>query len=250
MLVHGHWFYTRHSFLVQYSFYKQVACFLPQLYFAVYSNFSGSSMYDSLFLLMFNTLYCLVPVIIYGLSEQNYPDDVLLFHPELYKNNRHNCLMGASCFVKWFLLGVWHSICIFFTWHFMWPICESIEPFGHGLPSLGVMVAGTAVTVVNLKILIEARYWSWVLVLSVFLSILSYVAITLIYNAIPIFSTPILPSNYNEYFTYISFFSKPFLISVVISLLIMVTALLPDFLLIVYQSINEKLQRVKKITPD
>ena len=85
MLVHGHWFYTRHSFLVQYSFYKQVACFLPQLYFAVYSNFSGSTMYDALFLLMYNTLYTLVPVIIYGLSEQKYPSDVLLAQPELYR---------------------------------------------------------------------------------------------------------------------------------------------------------------------
>ena len=42
-------------------------------------------MYDALFLLMYNTLYTLVPVIIYGLSEQKYPSDVLLAQPELYR---------------------------------------------------------------------------------------------------------------------------------------------------------------------
>ena len=250
MLVHGHWFYTRHSFLVQYSFYKQVACFLPQLYFAFYSNYSGSTLYDSWFLLMFNTLYTLVPAIIYGLCEQKYPSEYLLAHPELYKNNRHNSLMGASRFVRWFLLGVWHSVCIFFAWNYMWPICELLAPFGHGLPSLGVMVAGTAVTVVNLKILLEARYWSWPLILTVFMSICLYIVVTLIYNAIPLFSSPVFPSNFNEYFTYVSFFSQPILINVAITLLIVVAALLPDCLLIVHETIKEKLQRVKKVLPD
>lgn len=40
LLVHGHWYYTRVSTLVQYSFYKNVAFITPQLYFAVMSAFS------------------------------------------------------------------------------------------------------------------------------------------------------------------------------------------------------------------
>ena len=207
-------------------------------------------MYDSLFLLMYNTLYTLVPVIIYGLCEQKYSSDYLLTHPELYKNNRHNSLMAASIFVRWFLLGIWHSVCIFFTWKFMWHICEQLSPYGHGLPSLGVMVAGSAVTVVNLKILLESRYWSWILVLAVFASILSYVVVTLINNAIPMFSNPILPDNFNEYFTYVSFFSQPILMVIFVNFVIVATALLPDSLLILHESIRERLRSVKKVLPE
>ena len=101
-----------------------------------------------------------------------------------------------------------------------------------------------------MKILLEARYWSWVLVLSVFFSIISYITVTLIYTAIPMFSVAILPNNFNEYFTYIEFFNQPILINVFVTFLIVVTALIPDFLLIVYESIKEKLQRVKKVIPD
>ena len=101
-----------------------------------------------------------------------------------------------------------------------------------------------------MKILLEARYWSWVLVLSVFFSIISYITFTLIFTVIPMFSTPILPNNFNEYFTYVEFFNQPILINVFVTFLIVVTALIPDFLLIVYESIKEKLQRVKKVIPD
>ena len=137
VLVHGHWFYTRHSFLVQYSFYKQLVCFLPQLYFAFMSNYSGTALYGSVFLQLANILYTLPAVILYGLSEQKYSNDFLMDRPELYKNNQHNALMGASRFLRWFLLGVWHSVCIFFGWYYMWSICERLSPFGHGLPSFG-----------------------------------------------------------------------------------------------------------------
>ena len=64
------------------------------------------------------------------------------------------------------------------------------------------------------------------------------------------FSVAILPNNFNEYFTYIEFFNQPILINVFVTFLIVVTALIPDFLLIVYESIKKKLQRVKKVIPD
>ena len=250
LLVHGHWFYTRSSFLVQYSFYKNVASFLCQLYFAMYSNFSGSSLYESVFLLMFNTLYTLVPVILYGLLEQRYSKKYLLARPELYKNNRNNNLMSSSAFFKWLLIGIWHSMCIFFPWTFVWENMERVYPEGHGLPSLGSAIAGTAVTVVNLKVLLEARYWSWPLILSVFFSIASYVSVTLIYDVILIKPGSVFATNFDAYFTYVELFNETLLINCVVTLLIVIAALLPDCVLIVYNNIREKLNHAKKVIPD
>jgi phospholipid-translocating ATPase len=140
LLVHGHWFYTRHSFLVCYSFYQNVTTFVCLFYFAFHSNFSGSTMYDTLFFMMFNSFYANFPVIAYGLVEQKYSRETLLEHPELYKNNRHNTSMSVSSFVKWFLLGLWHSICIYFPWYFIGDDFEMIPPQGETFHSNFVMI--------------------------------------------------------------------------------------------------------------
>ena len=116
------------------------------------------------------------------------------------------------------------------------------------LLSIGAMIAGTAVTVVNIKILLEARYWSWVLVLSVFFSIIAYVTITLFDTAIPMFNVPFL-RNYDEYYTYIQFFSEPILINLTVTILIVMTSLIPDILLIAYENAMEQLKSVKKVVP-
>ena len=250
LLVHGHWFYTRSSFLVQYSFYKNVASFLCQLYFAMYSNFSGTSLYVSTFLLLFNTLYTLVPVILYGLLEQRYSKQYLLARPELYKTNRNNCLMGSTAFFKWLLNGVWHSFCIFFPWVYVWENIERLYPQGHGLQSLGSAIASSAVTVVNFKVLLEARYWSWPLVISVFFSIASFVIVTLIYDVIFIGPESIFASNFDSYFTYVELFSDTLLINASVTLVIIVAALLPDCLYILYDNLQEKLKHAKKTIPD
>ena len=79
---------------------------------------------------MFNSFYANFPVIAYGLVEQKYSREILLEHPELYKNNRHNTSMSVSSFVKWFLLGLWHSLCIYFPWYFLGDDFEMIPPQG------------------------------------------------------------------------------------------------------------------------
>ena len=73
LFVHGHWYYRRLSILVQYSFYKNVATFTCQFFLACWSNWSGQTLFDSLFLFMFNTLYACVPIVIFGLGEQDFP---------------------------------------------------------------------------------------------------------------------------------------------------------------------------------
>ncbi len=78
-------YYRRLAFLVQYSFYKNVACMTSQLFFAMFSNWSGESLFDSFFLFLFNTLYTCIPVVAYALFEQNHSQKELLYDPKLYR---------------------------------------------------------------------------------------------------------------------------------------------------------------------
>ena len=87
----------------------QIACFTCQLMFAIYSNFSGTSLFESIFLFLFNTIYTSVPVVVYGLSEQTFPQKILLENPELYRLNRGNHEMMWYRMLLWLLVGLWHA---------------------------------------------------------------------------------------------------------------------------------------------
>ena len=114
-------------------------------------------------------------------------------------------------------------------------------------------MAGAAVTVVNLKILLEARYWSWTLVMFVLTSIGFFVINTLLFDSL-ILIIPGKPAwlffydtNYPEYYTYNELFKSP--INLVVILLTLVVALLPDLLLNIYENTKERLKKAKDVMP-
>nr|CAD7264596.1 unnamed protein product [Timema shepardi] len=101
LLVHGHWYYLRISTLVLYFFYKNIVFITPQLFFNFLSAFSTQAIYDTAYLSMYNVLFTSLPILIYGLFEQNYSDVKLLECPHLYKEIANNVLMSWCSFLKW-----------------------------------------------------------------------------------------------------------------------------------------------------
>lgn len=53
----------------------------------------------------YNFIFTSVPVLMYGLLEQNYSAKRLMEQPYLYKLNRNNYLMSKQQFIAWLLLG-------------------------------------------------------------------------------------------------------------------------------------------------
>ena len=161
-LVHGHWYYTRLAFIAQYSFYKQVACFLAHNFYAIYSNYSATTMYSSNFLLFFNTFYTTVPVIVYGLYEKSYSDKVLLNLPELYAINRDKDRHLKRSFLPWIFVGIWHALVIFFGCIFF-AESNTSQINGDNMDTryLGDLLGGATVVVVNLQILLYSKSWNW-----------------------------------------------------------------------------------------
>nr|CAD7203668.1 unnamed protein product [Timema douglasi] len=105
LLVHGHWYYLRISTLVLYFFYKNIVFITPQLFFNFISAFSTQAIYDTAYLSMYNVLFTSLPILIYGLFEQNYSDVKLLECPHLYKEIANNVLMSWCSFLKWIAFG-------------------------------------------------------------------------------------------------------------------------------------------------
>ena len=71
-----------------------------------FSNYSAQTLVESTFLVLNNTLYTSVPVMIYDVLEQNLPETTLMSNPKLYRKNRGNALMSRSYLAQWTLLGL------------------------------------------------------------------------------------------------------------------------------------------------
>jgi len=58
-----------------------------------------------MFLTFYNVLFTSLPILIFGLFEQNHPAQTLLDYPQLYMNIRRNVLMSWSSFFQWIIFG-------------------------------------------------------------------------------------------------------------------------------------------------
>lgn len=184
LLVHGHWYYIRVATLVQYFFYKNIVFITPQLYYAFSNGFSTQPLYDTLFLTFYNLLFTSLPVLIYGLFEQNLSAQTLLEYPQLYSNNKRNLLMSWSAFLQWMTFGVWHSVVLYFVPYFM--LLDS-PVILYNNTSMEMMAFGTfifhcVVCVANLKLVLRSRYWTWLFLLSALVTIFGFALVTAVYS--------------------------------------------------------------------
>ncbi|KAF4520666.1 hypothetical protein B566_EDAN006342 [Ephemera danica] len=226
LLVHGHWYYLRVATLVQYFFYKNVAFISAQFFFALNSLFSTQSLYDSFYLTCFNVIYTSLPVLLYGLMEQDKPAETLLDFPENYRLHRDNALLTWSEFFLWTALGAWHALVTYYGPAILINY-NSISLLSDGSDAgvwvMGAVVMHCVVFVTNLKLLLASRYWTFFFVGSIALSaFIGFIGVTAAWCAL------FLNGKTGEmYWSYLVLIYSPafWLLSIVLVVLCMI----PDF---------------------
>ncbi|KAD6118633.1 hypothetical protein E3N88_09904 [Mikania micrantha] len=78
LVVHGHWCYKRIAQMICYFFYKNIAFGLTLFYFEAFTGFSGQSVYDDWYMLLFNVVLTSLPVIALGVFEQDVSSEICL----------------------------------------------------------------------------------------------------------------------------------------------------------------------------
>ncbi|XP_024937348.1 probable phospholipid-transporting ATPase IF isoform X3 [Cephus cinctus] len=238
LLVHGHWYYVRLSILTQYFFYKNLVFITPQFLFGFSSKFSTQSLFDSIFLMCYNTIFTCVPVLLYGLFEQDYSADKLLKYPQLYKINSKNYLLSTKQFAIWSFIAVWHTCASYFIPFSFWYInpinlYDNTEA-GHWVYSTCIFHIVTLVT--GLKILLYSTYWTTPFVVSVVLSEISFYIVASTYSGLNI--------RYDGDMLWVFYkllMSPTFWLLTVVTT---VTCFIPDFLILIYK--NYRPMRVAK----
>ncbi|XP_033637661.1 probable phospholipid-transporting ATPase IF isoform X2 [Asterias rubens] len=232
LLVHGAWYYNRIAITVQYFFYKNVAFISAQFFFAFYSAFSEQTIFDSFYLTLFNITFTSLPILIFGIFEQHITSEMLLKNPRLYKEIRKNAKMSWSQCVYWLLLGLIHALLIFYFTLLLFKNDASVFPDQKALGNraLGTIMYTCCVLLVNIKLCIETRYWNWMVIASMAISVLGYPVLTSVYTGV-IWYNVTQWDFFDTTSVYFVFFVTHKSLAVWLCILIIICAsLLPDYI--------------------
>ncbi|KAG0761751.1 hypothetical protein G6F16_010246 [Rhizopus arrhizus] len=114
LLVHGAWAYQRLSKMIFYYFYKNVAMYLTQFWYAFYNGFSGSTLYESWTMSCFNVIFTFLPPLCIGIFDQFVSARMLDKYPQMYMLGQSNEFFNQKKFWGWFFNAVFHSLVLFF----------------------------------------------------------------------------------------------------------------------------------------
>ncbi|MQL97640.1 hypothetical protein Taro_030329 [Colocasia esculenta] len=163
LVVHGHWCYKRIAQMICYFFYKNIAFGLTLFYFEAYTGFSGQSVYDDWYMLLFNVILTSLPVISLGVFEQDVSSEVCLQFPALYQQGPNNLFFDWYRILGWMANGIYSSLAIFFL---------NINIFynqafrGSGqtadMAAVGTTMFTCIIWAVNMQIALTMSHFTWI----------------------------------------------------------------------------------------
>lgn len=113
LLVHGSWSVTRLRQMILYSFYKNIALYIVEFWFAIVSGWSGQTIFERWTIGLYNVIFTAAPPFALGVFDRKCPAETMLKHPELYRENIGNQSSTTRSFWMWIATAFWHSLLLF-----------------------------------------------------------------------------------------------------------------------------------------
>ncbi|THU78043.1 phospholipid-translocating ATPase [Dendrothele bispora CBS 962.96] len=225
ILVHGHWSYARNGNMILNFFYKNVVIVGTLWWFQIYDGWSSVYAIDYIYILLWNAVWTLFPVVAIGLFDRIVDDHVLMDLPELYRYGREGRWFGLKRFLVYMTEGMYQSAVIFFIVFYTYaPTPTSREDgYNHYIYEFTTIMLFACVISTNLSNGLDVNFWSvWVFFAILYGSILIWI-FTAIYNAFSptTLSTRVYGNNY------LLFRSAYFWLCL---LLVVILAILPRYL--------------------
>ncbi|XP_044589031.1 phospholipid-transporting ATPase ID isoform X3 [Cotesia glomerata] len=185
LFVHGRWSYYRMSKFLRYFFYKNFAFTLCHIWFAFFCGFSAQTVFDPMYISVYNLFYTSLPVLAVGVFDQDVNDKNSLMYPKLYTPGMQNLLFNKKEFCWSALHGFWASCILFLVPYGTYK--DGVSPKGYVLSDhmlLGSVVATILVIVVTVQIALDTSYWTIVNHFMVWGSVIWYFILDYFYNFI------------------------------------------------------------------
>lgn len=175
LLVHGHWNYVRTCKYILATFYKEFFFYMSQVVFQRNTMFTGTSMFESWSISMFNTLFTSLPVICLGALDRDLNAATLLAVPELYVMGPQNKAFGFVKFILWLCVAMLQCVMTSFLVFEFW--CYNFGWHDNTMFPVGVAVYSCVVIIICAKVLfLEMHYVTMLNVLAAVISIGGYMA--------------------------------------------------------------------------
>ena len=150
LLVHGHWNYIRTCKYTLSTFWKEMLFYLTQALFQRYAGYTGTSLYESWSLSMFNTLFTSLPVIFMGIFEKDLAASTLLAVPELYTIGHRNGAFNLSIYAFWVFMASTEAVVVFFIMLGLYG--QALFTTDNDLFSMGALTFTACVIIIATKI--------------------------------------------------------------------------------------------------
>ncbi|KAI3763388.1 hypothetical protein L1987_53845 [Smallanthus sonchifolius] len=186
LVVHGHWCYKRIAQMICYFFYKNIAFGLTLFYFEAFTGFSGQSVYDDWYMLLFNVVLTSLPVIALGVFEQDVSSEICLQFPALYQQGPRNLFFDWYRIFGWMGNGLYCSLIVFF----LNIIVFYDQAFRAGGQTADMTVVGTAmftcvIYAVNCQIALTMSHFTWIQHFLIGSSIITWYVFLILYGMMP-----------------------------------------------------------------
>ncbi|KAK0176171.1 hypothetical protein PV328_000332 [Microctonus aethiopoides] len=191
LFVHGSWNYSRMCKLILYSFYKNICLYIIELWFAIYSGWSGQILFERWSIGLYNVVFTAAPPLAIGLFDKVCSAETHLAHPRLYAaKNTAASTFNIKVFWVWIINALVHSSLLY--WLSLFALKHDVI-WGNGRDGgyiiLGNFVYTYVVVTVCGKAGLITNSWTWVTHLATWGSISLWFLFILIYsNFWPVFN--------------------------------------------------------------
>ncbi|KAG5723766.1 putative phospholipid-transporting ATPase DNF1 [Termitomyces sp. T112] len=186
LLVHGHWSYARNGTMILNFFYKNAVPVGVLWWFQIYDGWSGNYVFDYIYILFWNSIWTIAPVIGIGVFDRILDYHVLMAVPELYHFGRRGTWFGMKSFFIYLLDGLYQSIVVFFIIFYSYFPSPTARADGYGvyLQEFSTTMALAAVMIVDIFTGFSAKAWNAWVFFAVFIGIIVVWIFTIIYSCI------------------------------------------------------------------
>ncbi|KAL2075779.1 hypothetical protein VTL71DRAFT_722 [Oculimacula yallundae] len=152
LFVHGRWNYVRTAKYILATFWKELLFYLLQAFYQKWAGYTGTSLFESTSLTVFNTLFTSLPVIFLGIFEQDLNASTLLAVPELYVSGQRNASFNFKVYAAWMFMAASESAIIYFLMFGLFG--EAIFTRDDNLLAMGTLAFSASVIFIATKLLL------------------------------------------------------------------------------------------------
>eukprot|EP01060_Flectonema_neradi_P034818 TRINITY_DN6234_c0_g1_i2.p1 TRINITY_DN6234_c0_g1~~TRINITY_DN6234_c0_g1_i2.p1 ORF type:complete len:1050 (+),score=201.27 TRINITY_DN6234_c0_g1_i2:167-3316(+) len=176
LAVHGRFALLKNSYLIQYSFYKNLIYSVCQILYSTTSGYTGQTLFDSWVIICYNMMFTLFPPLVMGLFEYDVRPTEVLQYPSLYYDLRSPAggRLSRLSILRWFCWTIIHTAVIF---GLILPSMQRDDTAGFrssGIFTHGTYVMSAVICVVLAKASLTFMSWTWIHLVSIIISFVGY----------------------------------------------------------------------------